>query len=160
MKKTIRYFAVLMCLVGLMSACGKDDKETSSPEARGYASAAVGTYNGYVDLEYTFNDQHESQHFEREGIVVSNPQDAQIAITIYDINGKTVIVKGWFDGNGNIEPEDIHLEDQSFGATISHSTLRYDKTTEELSGDVNMLMKDLNENVTANAVATIYGKKQ
>lgn len=163
MKKTIKLMAMLMCILtmGTVMSCKDDDKgEASMAEARAYAEASVGTYDGYLDISYIFNDEEYNHHYEGNGINVSNPGAQKISITVPEVNGMAVTVNGWFDNNGKIYPENIMLEEQSFGATITESTLTYNKETRVLSGSVSMVMRDLNENVTATAVATISGRKR
>lgn len=162
MKKTIKQMAMLMCIaaMGIMVSCEDDEKDNaSSAEARAYAAAAVGEYSGYLDIAYTFNGEEINNHYERNDISLSNPGGQRIAITVPDVNGMAVTVNGKFNNDGTITPDKITLAEQNFEATIQSSTLNYNKETQVLSGNVTMVMKDLNENVTASAVATIYGEK-
>lgn len=162
MKKTIKQMAMLMCIaaMGIMVSCEDDEKDNaSSAEARAYAAAAVGEYSGYLDIAYTFNGEEINNHYERNDISLSNPGGQRIAITVPDVNGMAVTVNGKFNNDGTITPDKITLAEQNFEATIQSSTLNYNKETQVLSGDVSMVMKDINENVTASAVATIYGEK-
>ncbi|MBO4586518.1 MAG: hypothetical protein J5677_01705 [Bacteroidales bacterium] len=163
MKKTIKLMAMLLCLaaMGAMVSCKDDDKDNeSSAEARAYAQAAVGVYDGYLDIAYTFNGEEINHHYDGSEISLSNPGAQKISITVPEVNGMAVTVNGWFNNDGTIFPENIMLSEQNFGATIQSSTLKYNKETKVLSGDVSMVMKDLNENVTASAVASIYGQKR
>lgn len=165
MKNTIKLMAMLLFVaaMGTMMSCKDDDKDddgASTAEARAFAAAAVGTYDGYLDISYTFNDEEYNQHYDGNSITVTNPGAQKIAITVPEVNGKTVTVTGWFNNDGTIYPDNIMLADQSFGAAIIGSTLSYDKETQILSGKVSMVMSDLNENVTATAEATIYGQKR
>lgn len=162
MKKTIKQMTMLMCIaaMGIMVSCEDDEKDNaSSAEARAYAAAAVGEYSGYLDIAYTFNGEEINNHYERNDISLSNPGGQRIAITVPDVNGMAVTVNGKFNNDGTITPDKITLAEQNFEATIQSSTLNYNKETQVLSGNVTMVMKDLNENVTASAVATIYGEK-
>ena len=74
--------------------------------------------------------------------------------------GTPIVTVNTVNNDGTITPDKITLAEQSFEATIQSSTLRYNKETQVLSGDVSMVMKDINENVTTTAVATIYGQKR
>jgi hypothetical protein len=152
---------LFVAAMGAMMSCKDDDKEDeiSSAEARAYAAAAVGEYSGYLDIAYTFNGEEINNHYERNDISLSNPGGQRIAITVPDVNGMAVTVNGKFNNDGTITPDKITLAEQNFEATIQSSTLNYNKETQVLSGNVTMVMKDLNENVTASAVATIYGEK-
>jgi len=163
MKKALKMMAMLLFVaaMGTMISCKDDDNdEASSAEARGYAAAAVGTYDGYLDISYTFNGEEYDNRYEGNGISLTNPGGQRIAITVPEVNGMPVTVTGKFNNDGTITPDKITLAEQSFEATIQSSTLRYNKETQVLSGDVSMVMKDINENVTATAVATIYGQKR
>ena len=58
MKKTLKLMTMLLFVaaMGTMMSCKDDDNdEASSAEARAYAAAAVGTYDGYLVIAYTFN---------------------------------------------------------------------------------------------------------
>lgn len=165
MKKTVKLIAMLMCIVamGTMVSCkdkDKDNDDASSAEARAFASAAVGVYDGYLDIAYNFNGEDYNHHYEGSDIAVTNPSAQKISITVPEVNGMAVTVNGWFNNDGTIYPENIMLSEQSFGATITGSTLAYNKESQELAGNVTMVMRDLNENTTASAVATIYGRKK
>jgi hypothetical protein len=72
----------------------------------------------------------------------------------------SVTVTGKFTNDGTIMPDEITLAEQSFEATIQSSTLRYNKEYRVIAGDVSIVMKDINENVTATAEVTIYGQKR
>ena len=163
MKKTFKLMAMLMCIVavGATVSCKNDDKENESMgEAYAYAAAAAGIYDGYLDIAYTFEGEEFNEHYDGHDISVTNPVAQKISITVPDVNGMTVTVNGWFDNKGTITPENILIAEQSFGATFNNSTLSYNKETQVLSGQVTMLMRDINEDVTATAVATIYGQKR
>lgn len=163
MKKTLKLMTMLLFVaaMGTMMSCKDDDNdEASSAEARAYAAAAVGTYDGYLDIAYTFNGEEYNNRYEGNNISLTNPGGQRIAITVPEVNGIPVTVTGKFNNDGTITPDKITLAEQSFEATIQSSTLRYNKETQVLSGDVSMVMKDINENVTATAVATIYGQKR
>ena len=163
MKKTLKMMAMLLFVaaMGTLMSCEDDDKDNASTaEARAYAAAAVATYDGYLDISYTFNNEEFNNHYEDSDIMLTNPGGERIAITVPEINGMAVTVTGKFNNDGTITPDKITLAEQSFEATIQSSTLRYNLETQVLSGDVTMLMKDINENVTATAVATIYGQKR
>lgn len=163
MKKTLKLMTMLLFVaaMGTMMSCKDDDNdEASSAEARAYAAAAVGTYDGYLDISYTFNGEEYNNRYEGNNISLTNPGGQRIAITVPEVNGMPVTVTGKFNNDGTITPDKITLAEQSFEATIQSSTLRYNKETQVLSGDVSMVMKDINENVTATAVATIYGQKR
>jgi hypothetical protein len=164
MKRTIKIMAMLLFVaaMGAMMSCKDDDKEDeiSSAEARAYAAAAVGSYDGYLDISYTFNGEEYNNRYEGNGILLTNPGGQRIAITVPDVNGIDVTVTGKFNNDGTITPDKITLAEQNFEATIQSSTLSYNKESQVLSGNVSMEMKDLNQNVTASAVATIYGQKQ
>lgn len=163
MKKTLKLMTMLLFVaaMGTMMSCKDDDNdEASSAEARAYAAAAVGTYDGYLVIAYTFNGEEYNNRYEGNNISLTNPGGQRIAITVPEVNGMPVTVTGKFNNDGTITPDKITLAEQSFEATIQSSTLRYNKETQVLSGDVSMVMKDINENVTATAVATIYGQKR
>lgn len=163
MKKTLKLMTMLLFVaaMGTMMSCKDDDNdEASSAEARAYAAAAVGTYDGYLDIAYTFNGEEYNNRYEGNNISLTNPGGQRIAITVPEVNGIPVTVTGKFNNDGTITPDKITLAEQSFEATIQSSTLRYNKETQVLSGDVSMVMKDINENVTTTAVATIYGQKR
>ncbi len=163
MKKTLKLMTMLLFVaaMGTMMSCKDDDNdEASSAEARAYAAAAVGTYDGYLDIAYTFNGEEYNNRYEGNNISLTNPGGQRIAITVPEVNGMPVTVTGKFNNDGTITPDKITLAEQSFEATIQSSTLRYNKETQVLSGDVSMVMKDINENVTTTAVATIYGQKR
>ncbi len=166
MKKTLKLMAMLLFVaaMGTMMSCKDDEKDEnndpSTAEARAYAAAAVGTYDGYLDIAYTFNGGEYNNHYEGNNISLTNPGGARIAITVPEVNGMSVTVTGKFNNDGIVTPDKITLAEQSFEATIQSSTLRYNKETQVLSGDVTMVMKDINENVTTTAVATIYGQKR
>ena len=163
MKKTLKLMTMLLFVaaMGTMMSCKDDDNdEASSAEARAYAAAAVGTYHGYLDISYTFNGEEYNNRYEGNNISLTNPGGQRIAITVPEVNGMPVTVTGKFNNDGTITPDKITLAEQSFEATIQSSTLRYNKETQVLSGDVSMVMKDINENVTTTAVATIYGQKR
>ena len=163
MKKTLKLMTMLLFVaaMGTMMSCKDDDNdEASSAEARAYAAAAVGTYDGYLDIAYTFNGEEYNNRYEGNNISLTNPGGQRIAITVPEVNGIPVTVTGKFNNDGTITPDKSTLAEQSFEATIQSSTLRYNKETQVLSGDVSMVMKDINENVTTTAVATIYGQKR
>ena len=153
---------LFVAAMGTMISCKDDDKEEeiSSAEARAYAAAAVGTYDGYLDISYTFNGEEYNNHYEGNDLSLTNPGGQRIAIMVPEVNGTAVTVTGKFNNDGTITPDKITLAEQNFEATIQSSTLSYNKETQVLSGNVNMVMKDLNQNVTASAVATIYGQKR
>lgn len=163
MKKTLKLMTMLLFVaaMGTMMSCKDDDNdEASSAEARAYAAAAVGTYDGYLDIAYTFNGEEYNNRYEGNNISLTNPGGQRIAITVPEVNGMPVTVTGKFNNDGTITPDKITLAEQSFEATIQSSTLCYNKESQVLSGDVSMVMKDINENVTTTAVATIYGQKR
>lgn len=163
MKKTLKLVTMFLCFVatGAMMSCKDEDKDdASTAEAREYAAAAVGTYDGYLDITYTFNGEEINNHYERNGISLANPGEERISITVPDVNGLNVTVSGKFNNDGTITPDKITLAEQSFEATIQSSTLNYNKETQVLSGDVSMQMKDLGTGATATATASIYGQKR
>ena len=163
MKKTLKLMTMLLFVaaMGTMMSCKDDDNdEASSAEARAYAAAAVGTYDGYLDIADTFHGEEYNNRYEGNNISLTTPGGQRRAITVPEVNGIPVTVTGKFNNDGTITPDKITLAEQSFEATIQSSTLRYNKETQVLSGDVSMVMKDINENVTATAVATSYGQKR
>lgn len=164
MKRTIKIMAMLLFVaaMGAMMSCKDDDKEDeiSSAEARAYAAAAVGTYDGYLDISYTFNGEEYNNRYEGNNISLTNPGGQRIAITVPEVNGMPVTVTGKFNNDGTITPDKITLAEQSFEATIQNSTLNYNMETQVLSGEVSMQMKDLGTGATASATASIYGQKR
>jgi hypothetical protein len=162
MKKTLKLMAMLLFVsaMGTMMSCKDDDDDASTAEARAYAAAAVGTYDGYIDIVYTFNGVGYNNHYEGNDVTITNPGGARIAITVPEVNGMSVTVTGKFNNDGTIMPDEITLAEQSFEATIQSSTLRYNKEYRVIAGDVSIVMKDINENVTATAEVTIYGQKR
>ena len=155
------FMLVAVAAMGTMTSCKDDENEdASTAEARGYAAAAVGTYDGYLDITYTFNGEEFNNHYERNDISLTNPGGQRISITVPDVNGLNVTVSGKFNNDGTITPDKITLAEQSFEATIQSSTLNYNKETQVLSGDVSMQMKDLGTGATASATASIYGQKR
>lgn len=166
MKKTLKLMAMLLFVaaMGTMVSCKDDDtdenNDPSTAEARAYAAAAVGTYDGYLTIAYTFNGEEYNNRYEGNDISLTNPGGQRIAITVPEVNGVPVTVTGKFNNDGTITPDKISLAEQSFEATIQSSTLSYNMETQVLSGSVTMLMKDLGNDNTTTAVATIYGQKR